>query len=81
MSASAAASQSLEPDLIVRREGAAGVIRLNRPKAINAVTLQMFRDVDKALDAFEADPAVGLILLEGAGRARPVRGWRYPRAL
>jgi enoyl-CoA hydratase len=57
----------VEPDLIVRREGAAGVIRLNRPKAINAVTLEMFRDVDKALDQFEADPAVALILLEGAG--------------
>ena len=67
MTASAAASQSAEPDLIVRREGAAGIIRLNRPKAINAVTLEMFRDIDKALDAFEADPAVGLILLEGAG--------------
>jgi enoyl-CoA hydratase len=56
-----------EPDLIARREGAVGVIRLNRPKAINAVTLEMFRDVDKALDRFEADPAIGLILLEGAG--------------
>src|SRR6201997_3946240 len=56
-----------EPDLIARREGAVGVIRLNRPKAINAVTLEMFRDIDKALDEFEADPAVGLILLEGAG--------------
>jgi enoyl-CoA hydratase len=67
MTAPAAASQSPEPDLIVRREGAAGIIRLNRPKAINAVTLEMFRDVDKALDLFQADPAVGLILLEGAG--------------
>jgi enoyl-CoA hydratase len=67
MSASAAVPQSPEPDLIARREGAAGVIRLNRPKAINAVTLEMFRDVDKALHRFEADPAVGLILLEGAG--------------
>jgi enoyl-CoA hydratase len=56
-----------EPDLIAQREGAAGVIRLNRPNAINAVTLEMFRDIDKALDEFEADPAVGLILLEGAG--------------
>jgi enoyl-CoA hydratase len=56
-----------EPDLIVRREGAAGIIRLNRPKAINAVTLEMFRDVDKALDAFEADPDVVVIVLEGAG--------------
>jgi enoyl-CoA hydratase len=56
-----------EPDLIARREGSAGIIRLNRPKAINAVTLEMFRDVDKALNAFEADPAVTVILLEGAG--------------
>jgi enoyl-CoA hydratase len=56
-----------EGDLIARREGSCGVIRLNRPKAINAVTLEMFRDVDKALDRFEADPAVAVILLEGAG--------------
>jgi enoyl-CoA hydratase len=67
MTAQAAAVAGSEPDLIVRREGAVGVIRLNRPKTINAVTLEMFRDTDKALDAFEADPAVGLILLEGAG--------------
>jgi enoyl-CoA hydratase len=66
MTASAAAAVA-EPDLIARREGAVGVIRLNRPKAINAVTLQMFRDIDKALDAFEADPDVHVILLEGAG--------------
>jgi len=67
MTAQIAAVAGQEPDLIARREGAAGIIRLNRPKAINAVTLEMFRDIDKALDAFEADPAVGLILLEGAG--------------
>src|SRR2546429_4367926 len=67
MTASKAAVAGQEPDLIARREGAAGVIRLNRPKTINAVTLEMFRDMDKALDEFESDPAVGLILLEGAG--------------
>src|SRR6201998_1686944 len=67
MTASASAAAGAEPDLIARREGAAGIIRLNRPKAINAVTLEMFRDIDKALDEFESDPAVGLILLEGAG--------------
>jgi enoyl-CoA hydratase len=67
MTAAATAVAGPEPDLIARREGAAGVIRLNRPKAINAVTLEMFRDVDKALDAFGADPAVAVILLEGAG--------------
>ncbi|UPT84316.1 enoyl-CoA hydratase/isomerase family protein [Bradyrhizobium barranii subsp. apii] len=56
-----------EGDLVARVEGAAGVIRLNRPKAINAVTLEMFRDIEKALDRFEADPAVAVVLLEGAG--------------
>ncbi|WP_027551552.1 enoyl-CoA hydratase/isomerase family protein [Bradyrhizobium sp. Cp5.3] len=56
-----------EGDLVARVEGSAGVIRLNRPKAINAVTLEMFRDIDKALDRFETDPAVAVILLEGAG--------------
>ncbi len=67
MTTSAAVMAGPESDLIARREGAAGVIRLNRPKAINAVTLQMLREIDKALDAFEADPAVAVILLEGAG--------------
>lgn len=56
-----------EGDLIVRREGAAGVIRLNRPKAINAMTLEMSIGIDAALDKFEPDPEVAVIILEGAG--------------
>jgi enoyl-CoA hydratase len=56
-----------EPDLIVRREGAAGIIRLNRPKTINAMTYEMSLGIDAALDRFEADPEVALVLLEGAG--------------
>src|SRR6195256_5882715 len=67
MTASAAAVAGQEPDLIARREGAVGVMRLNRPKTINAVTLEMFRDVDKALDQYERDSDIGIILLEGAG--------------
>jgi enoyl-CoA hydratase len=54
-------------DLIVRREGAAGVIRLNRPKAINAMTLEMSEGIDAALDRFETDPEVAVIILEGSG--------------
>jgi len=61
------ADTMVEPDLITRREGFAGIIRLNRPKTINAVTLDMFRDIDKALDRFEADPNVSVVLLEGSG--------------
>jgi enoyl-CoA hydratase len=56
-----------QDDVIVRREGAAGVQRLNRPKTINALTLDMTRRIDAALDRFAVDPAVALILLEGAG--------------
>lgn len=56
-----------EPELIVRREGSAGVLRLNRPQAINALTLGMVRGIDTALTAFAADPEVALVLIEGAG--------------
>ena len=56
-----------EGDLIVRREGAAGVIRLNRPKAINAMTLEMSIGIDAALDRFETDLEVAVIVLDGAG--------------
>src|ERR1700720_3987874 len=56
-----------EGDLIVRREGSAGIIRLNRPKALNAMTLEMSLGIDAALDRFESDPAIAVVLLEGAG--------------
>jgi enoyl-CoA hydratase/carnithine racemase len=61
------AGEGAEGDLIVRREGSAGIIRLNRPKAINAMTLEMSLGIDAALDRFEADPAVAVVVLEGAG--------------
>jgi enoyl-CoA hydratase len=67
MTAPTAALADGEGDLIVRREGSAGIIRLNRPKAINAMTLEMSEGIDAALDQFEADPAVAAVVLEGAG--------------
>ncbi|WP_185985262.1 enoyl-CoA hydratase/isomerase family protein [Aureimonas mangrovi] len=54
-------------EVIVQREGTAGVIRLNRPKALNALTLSMVREINGALDDFEGDPGIALILLEGEG--------------
>ena len=66
MTAPAALADS-EGDLIVRREGSAGIIRLNRPKALNAMTLEMSLGIDAALDQFESDPAIAVVLLEGAG--------------
>ena len=67
MTVPAAITTDDSTDLIVRRERAAGVIRLNRPKALNALTLEMTRGIVTALDRFEADPKVSLILLEGSG--------------
>lgn len=67
MSVTAAMADAPDADLIVAREGAAGIIRLNRPKTINALTLDMTRGIVAALDTFETDPGVSLILLEGAG--------------
>ena len=65
VSASAAvADDAVSGDVIVRREGAAGVIRLNRPKAINALTVEMVRDIMAGLDGFEADPGISLVLLD-----------------
>jgi enoyl-CoA hydratase len=62
-----AAVVDTEGDLIVRREGSAGIIRLNRPKAFNAMTLEMSIGIDAALNQFESDPAIAVVVLEGAG--------------
>jgi enoyl-CoA hydratase len=58
---------SEDADVIIRREGAAGIIRLNRPKALNALNLDMVRAIAPALQHFAADPEVALVLVEGAG--------------
>jgi enoyl-CoA hydratase len=57
----------VEPETLCERRGAAGVIVLNRPKALNAVTLGMVRDIAAALDAWEKDPAVTRVVIMGAG--------------
>ncbi len=54
-------------DLITRVDAHAGRITLNRPDALNALTYQMCLDIEAALDGFEADPAITLILIDAAG--------------
>ena len=53
--------------VIARRDGRAGRILLNRPKALNALDLPMIRAVAAALAAWRDDPRVHLVLIEGAG--------------
>lgn len=54
-------------DVLTGRDGALGRIRLNRPKALNSLTLPMVRAIEAALDAFEADPGIAAVLLTGEG--------------
>lgn len=54
-------------DLIVRRERSLRRITLNRPKALNALTLDMAERMTALLRQWAADPGVGAILLDGAG--------------
>ncbi|MFC6789236.1 enoyl-CoA hydratase/isomerase family protein [Methylobacterium komagatae] len=54
-------------EVIVETEGALGRIRLNRPKALNALNHTMVGLIDKALDRFASDPAIAAVLLTGEG--------------
>lgn len=54
-------------DVLIRREGRAGRITLNRPKALNALTYGMVGPIRDALTAWTSDPAVELVLIDGAG--------------
>ena len=51
----------------MRREGVAGVIRLNRPKALNALTLEMGAALTRRWTRSRPIRTVALVLLEGAG--------------
>jgi enoyl-CoA hydratase len=56
-------------NILVETDGAVGLIRLNRPKALNALNSALIAELSAALDAFEADGAIGAIILTGSERA------------
>ena len=49
--------------------GKAGVVTLTRPRALNAVTHTMVTALSKALDAWEADAGVNVVVVKAEGRA------------
>jgi enoyl-CoA hydratase len=53
--------------VLVRVEGRAGHLTLNRPDALNALTLDMVRLIDAALDDLQDDPVVTTVIIDGAG--------------
>ncbi|HKU47686.1 MAG TPA: enoyl-CoA hydratase [Burkholderiales bacterium] len=60
--------------LQVRKEGAVGWIVFNNPERRNAVSVDMWEAIPKALDGFGADPEVRLVVLAGAGDKAFVSG-------
>jgi enoyl-CoA hydratase len=58
---------SASDDVLLRIEGRAGRITMNRPQALNALTTGMVRQIKAALIAWREDPRVALVLLDGAG--------------
>lgn len=56
-----------EPEIVLERRGRLGLATLNRPRALNALTLDMVRRLRAALDAWAADPAVDAVAIRAAG--------------
>ena len=54
-------------DILFERRGGLGLVRLNRPQALNALTLEMSRRLDAMLKEWAADPEVRLVAIRGVG--------------
>lgn len=58
-------------EVVAERRGSAGFITLNRPKALNALSLDMIRALAATLLAWRADPRVQRVAIRGSGREGP----------
>ena len=56
-----------DPEILFERRGAAGIVTLNRPQALNAVTHGMVRALRARLDQWRDDPAVTRVVVTAAG--------------
>lgn len=74
-----------ESEVWVERRGCAAFLTLNRPQALNALTLGMVREIAAALDDFERDAGIERIVVTGAGERAFCAGgdirWLYERGL
>src|SRR4029077_18085563 len=56
-------------NIIVETKGRVGVIRLNRPQALNALNKALIDELTKAIETFDADDKVGCLLITGSDKA------------
>jgi enoyl-CoA hydratase len=55
--------------ILVETHGRVGVIRLNRPQALNALNSKLNQELSAAIEAFDADQGVGCMLITGSEKA------------
>src|SRR5579871_5566224 len=55
--------------IIVEQRGRVGLIRLNRPQALNALSAQLNAELAQAVAALDADPGIGCMLITGSEKA------------
>jgi enoyl-CoA hydratase len=58
-----------EPNVIVETKGRVGVMRLNRPQALNALNRALVAELFAAIDSFEANDGIGCMLITGNDKA------------
>lgn len=56
-------------NILVETHETVGLIRLNRPKALNALNLALIAEIGQALAAFDQDRAIGAIVITGNEKA------------
>jgi enoyl-CoA hydratase len=74
--------------ILVETAGPVGLIRLNRPAALNALCDQLMAELGEQLLAFDADKAIGAIVLTGSEKAfaagadiKEMQGRSYPEVM
>ena len=56
-------------NIIVETRGRVGIIKLNRPQALNALNAKLIGELSTAIDAFEADRNIGCLVITGSEKA------------
>ena len=56
-------------NIIVETRGRVGLVRLNRPQALNALNRALLQELGEAVDAFDADDKVGCMVITGSDKA------------
>ena len=71
-------------NILVEQRGKVAIITLNRPKALNALSPGLTRELAEALDAIEADEGVSVVVLTGSDKAfaagadiKVMQAWSY----